>query len=72
MGLATVSLPDPINQLPNILKENDNILFQAHWLATDTTASPNTHRGYYAIFQVRDLKKEVDLDTLDGTSLSTL
>ena len=68
VGLAAVSLPDPINQLPDILKDDNNILFQAHWLATDTTVSPNTHRGYYAIFQVRDLKKEVDLDTLDGTS----
>ena len=68
MGLAAMSLPDPINQLPNILKEDNNILFQAHWLATDTTVSPNTHRGYYAVFQVGDLKKEVDLDTLDGTS----
>ena len=68
VGLAAISLPDPINQLPTFLRNDDNFLFQAHWLATDTTASPNTHRGYYAIFQVRDLKKEVDLDTLDGTS----
>ena len=68
VGLAAVSLPDPINQLPTILKNRDNILFQAHWLVTDTTASPNTHRGYFAIFQVKDIVQD-DLDTLDGKTL---
>ena len=69
VGLVAVSLPDPINQLPNLMKNSNNILFQAHWLATDTTASPNTHRGYYAIFQIKDLTKVGGLDILDGTDL---
>ena len=69
VGLVAVSLPDPINQLPDFLKNRNNILFQAHWLATDTTTSPDTHRGYYAIFQVRDLTKEDNLNILDGTTL---
>ena len=68
VGLAAVSLPDPINQLTTFLRNDGNSLFQIRWLATDTTTSPNTHRGYSAGFQVRDLKKEVNLDTMDGTS----
>ena len=69
VGLAAVSLLDPINQLPDVLKNRNNILFRSHWLATDTTASPDTHRGYNATFQVRDLLKENKLDILDGPSL---
>ena len=69
VGLVAVLLPDPINQLPNIMKNDNNYLFQAHWLATDTTASSTTHRGYYAIFQVRDLTKVVILSALDGKTL---
>ena len=69
VGLLAVSLPDPCNQLPNIMNNDDNYLFQARWLATDTTASSTTHRGYYAIFQVRDLTKLGELDMLDGTTL---
>ena len=51
------------------MKNDNNYLFQAHWLATDTTASSTTHRGYYAIFQVRDLTKVANLNVLDGTTL---
>ena len=69
VGLVAVSLPDPCNELPNIMKNENNYLFQAHWLATDRTASSDPHRGYYAIFQVRDLTKVNNLDALDGTTL---
>ena len=69
VGLAAVSLPDPMNRLPDLMKNENNVLFQAYWLATDTTTNPNTHRGYYANFQVRDLTKVNKLDDLDGLTL---
>ena len=69
VGLAAVSLPDPCNEIPNHMKNENNYLFQAHWLATDTTASSTTHRGYFAIFQVRDLTKVTKLSALDGKTL---
>ena len=69
MGLVAVSLLDPINQLPNLMKNPNNILFKSHWLATDTTASSDTHHPSQAIFQIKDLTKVGDLDILDGMDL---
>ena len=69
VGLVAVLLLDPINQLPNIMKDDTNILFRAQWLATDTTASSNTHHPSTAVFQMMDLTRVGNLDVLDGTDL---
>ena len=68
VGLVAVSFPDPISQLPDLMKDDTNILFRAQWLATDTTASSNPHDTYTALFQVQDLKKVSKLTVLDGTT----
>ena len=66
VGLVTVSFPDPISQLPDIMKGASNTLFRSEWLATDTTASSNTHHQSTALFQVQDLTKVSNLSVLDG------
>ena len=68
MGLVAVLLPDPMNQLPDVMKNDDTILFRTQWLAKDTTASSNQHDTYTALFQVKDLKKLTNLDVFDGTT----
>ena len=69
VGMATVSLPDPRNQLPDVMKDESNTLFRTQWLATDTTASSSPHDTYTALFQVGDLTKVSNLEALDGTTL---
>ena len=69
MGLVAVLLPDPCNQLPDVMKDDDTTLFRTQWIATDTTASSDLHETYTALFQVEDLKKVSDLDTMDGKDL---
>ena len=32
VGLVAVSLPDPINKLPDLMKNDNNYLVQTHWL----------------------------------------
>ena len=69
VGMAALSLPDPWNKIPDVMKDASNTLFRTQWLATDTTASSDPHDTYTAIFQVEDLKKVTNLDTLDGKDL---
>ena len=68
VGLAALSLPDPISQIPDVMKNDETVLFRTQWLATDTTASRDPHDTYTARFQVKDLKKVTNLDALDGTT----
>ena len=68
VGLVALSLPDTMNQIPDVMKNDDTILFRAQWLSTDTTVSSNQHDTYTALFQVKDLTKVTNLDVLDGTT----
>ena len=69
VGLAAVSLPDPYGILPNLMKNDNAVLFRTQWLSTDTTASHNPHAAFTSVFLVRDLKSVTNLAVLDGTTL---
>ena len=64
VGLISISLPDPTNQLPTLMKNQYAYLFKTYWLGSNTRLNKD-NETFSAVFEPRDLRGE-DLSKMSG------
>ena len=65
VGLSSISLPDPVSQVPALLTDKYANLFKTYWLSSSTLLVGRDNETFNALFESRDLGDK-DLSKLTG------